>query len=240
MTDTNSIPTNNEGAFGVPGNYFVNSAQQLMQRIAWEDEHTALPLLKASRKNAFVVPEHYEFAEGWCDRTLYSELYAVVREPVFEVPENYFESSRYALVNGGEGTPSINIPKIELGFDVPSDYFNTTAADLQKQLLPNRNGRVVALFRTASMAAAAVLLVVIALMGYRLYHRPVAEGDCGTIACLDRKELMQQQTFEAIENDELFDIVNPADLEKHLNGPKKNTNDSNDLLNELYEEELDS
>jgi hypothetical protein len=241
MTDNNSIPNASADAFGVPGDYFASSAQQLRQRIEWEEELSAFPLLAACRTNAFAVPTEDASIDNFEECILFQQLYAYRQANLFQVPENYFDTASCALIEAlTKNRTELHLPKIEQGFDVPVDYFNTAAAQLQKQIKREQKGQIISLFRKASLAAAAMLLVAIALVGYRLYHRPIAEGDCGTIACLDRKELMQHQTLEAIDNDELFEIVNPADLEKHLNGPDKKTSDSSDDLNAFIEEELDS
>lgn len=241
MADNNNIPSTNSGSFGVPGNYFASSAQHIINRIEWEEEHTEFPQLVALRTNPFVTPQEYEWLETSVETVVFQDLYSLRQHNTFEVPEHYFEASAYAIQSACEPDSSaLYSVKRASAFVVPANYFNTTAEQLHTQLHNSTTGRVISLFRKASLAAAAVLFVVISFVGYRLYHQPVAEGDCGTIACLDRKELMQHQTLDVIDNEELFELVNPADLEKQLNGPDKKSDDSSSTLDELYEEELDS
>jgi len=62
-----------------------------------------------------------------------------------------------------------------------------------------------------------MLLVVISVWIYNYYFKPVEVNDCGTIACVDRMDLVKTKNLEALDNEELYELVNPAELEKNLN-----------------------
>ncbi|MCC6371217.1 MAG: hypothetical protein IT236_09455, partial [Bacteroidia bacterium] len=81
--------------------------------------------------------------------------------------------------------------------------------------------------RTA-LVAAALVMVATGLWIYSVYMKPVQNTlDCGTIACVDKIDLIQSKSMDNMDDDDLYELVNPADLEKKLNEKKEKINQNN-------------
>jgi hypothetical protein len=235
--------------FGLPEGYFQQSARSVVNKVEWLEEHKAYPLLGSlGRKSLFQVPGGYFMAAGQKLELLnYPALAALKKQRAFTVPKGYFEELEVSLLAkamNGETPDFIKLPKQE-SFRVQETYFAENAARLEQQLLKqNKGARVISLFgsRTARIAAA-ILTIALGTWLYRVYTPGPATGDCGTIACLDRQELLKSKALESLETDELYDLVNSKKLEKQLENkaaaPQKNKVDSlddetmDDLMDEI-------
>jgi hypothetical protein len=179
--------------FGLPGGYFESSAGKIREKIFWDEEHREFPLLVARRS-----------------------------ESGFSVPAQYFETSRLVLEHAE--FPVLTKAGRKNAFEVPADYFELAAARIQSALL--RGERVADSGRSAKIisirsqrlvfAMAAMLLLVLSMWLYSYYFAPAAIEDCGTIACVDKTELVKSKSLEMLEEDDLFEIVNTTELEKKL------------------------
>jgi hypothetical protein len=65
---------------------------------------------------------------------------------------------------------------------------------------------------------------------------PVTEPDCGGIACVDRREILQTKSLELLDEEELQTIVNVKRLEESLNRSETKTSVKNDTA--ISEEDL--
>lgn len=234
-------PNNNhlyEG-FSVPEGYFEHGKIKLEEMAAWHLEISAYPILASIPKPNGVQQAQTTPIDDLFDKTLLSDLYALKSKPVFDVPVDYFKQQASALKFDLSGELT-GLTKSETIFSLPDNYFEKSAAILTQQVIKQSTGRVISLFKITSLAAAAVLVLVMSILGYKIYNQPVAEGDCGTIACLEKSEILKAKAIEAIDNESFYELVNPADLELRLNGTTDSQADSNSQLDALYEEELNS
>jgi len=234
-------PHNNQlhEGFAVPEGYFDAARMKLVAKAAWQSELDAYPLLASVEKRNTNQAHPTAATDDLFDKTLLSELYALRSNTVFEVPENYFEQQASHLTLE---LPSVwlGIPNPQTAFTLPEEYFEQSATKITGQINKEAKGRVISMFRMSSLAAAAILVVVISVLGYRIYNQPVIEGDCGTIACLEKTELLKAKAIETIDNESLYELVNPSDLELQLNGAPNSQEDSSSELDAWYEEELNS
>lgn len=206
-----------QGNFGLPEGYFNASAQSIFDKIAWEEEQRGFPALRAlERTSGFDVPEHYfEKTEQKIELLSYPALAASQKIHPFEVPTNYFEDNGLlvTLTESQELTVLDSFGKDNV-FAVPENYFQESGARLHKKL---NSAKIIPLFSwRLGMAAAALVVLVLGLWLYNLSLAPVAPEDCGTIACLEKQDLVKGTSLERMEDDELYELVDPSKLEQKL------------------------
>lgn len=206
------------GSFGLPGGYFQKSAASLLNRLEWEEEHRVYPRLKELKAGTgFITPPSYFERSGAALELLeYPTLLAHPKQNNFAVPTDYFEGLSLQELNQSD-YQRLNTLERKNNFALPPDYFVTKEAELKNLLQTNKPVKVISLLRrSVTYMAAAVLLVVISMWVYSAYFKPADVKDCGSIACVDRNDLLKTKTLEVLDNEELYELVNPAELEKNL------------------------
>lgn len=253
--DINNQNNGENSSFGLPDGYFERSAGSIINKIEWQEEHKEFPRLVAIRdKSVFTLPGEY-FSHHATDLELldFPKLLSLKKDSGFSVPPAYFseaEVKELASVmnqNSAESdghTTLASIEKINC-FRVSEDYFETNARLLNTLLKPERSARIVDLFfARKAYVAAALLFMCLGLWLYSIYLRPVVESaDCGTIACLDKADLVKAGDLENLDNEDLYELVNSGELEKKLEAPKSTekkfkTDSSSDNLIDYLPEDL--
>ncbi len=240
MTESENIP-NNEGSsnFALPDGYFQKSASSILNKIEWEEEHKNCPvLLKLKGESGFILPENYfNSSEIGLELVDYAELRAISKKTGFDVPLNYFEESEMSELakiwagNKEELYSCDNLKSISKAnyFVVEENYFSENAERLNAMLKEHQPSRIISiLFPRASYAMAALLVITIGLWIYNAYFKPAETADCGTLACVDKLELVKTKNLENLDDDELYELVNSKSLEKKL----QNKNDKTSSRNE--------
>lgn len=215
-------PSNGEENFSLPEGYFQRSAASLTNRIEWIEEHKSFPALNAARKNnVFSLPEGYFQSSGERLGLLDNPLLASLqRLNSFSVPENYFADAEFTLLSRLLGDEDISLLPFQKQspFTVKPGYFAENEQRLKTRLEQKNHGaRVIRLFGSRTwMAAAALLLLALGFWLYRFYMTPASVKDCGTMACIDKQDLLKSKSIENLESDELYELVNSAQLEQEL------------------------
>jgi len=222
----NNDPLNSPD-FGLPAGYFQKSADSVVNKIDWLEEHKQLPvLLSLQNTNAFKIPLNYFIGSEQSLALLdYPILKILAKENGFSTPKNYFEESEsleLSKVIGDSEDILQKIPKRN-NFKVQPDYFGENAQRLEEKVL-KRDIKIISLLRSASLiTAAALLIVALSFWMYNTYFIPVEIKDCGTIACIDKADLLKTNNLENLDNEELYELVNTKELEENLGeGDSKN------------------
>lgn len=246
MLNENENTMNNGEAnnFGLPEGYFQKSAQSIMNKLHWQDEHEDFKQLsQLKNKHIFAVPTRYfERKKQSLELLDYPTLLKLKNTGSgFQLPAHYFEDLEVALLSKGineqelvmEGLPT------EPGFITPKNYFEQNSASLHQQVSAQKNAKVISLFSARTVMAAAVLLITLGWWGYNKFVDINVAEDCGTIACIDRVELLNTRVIENLETEDLYELVNSKDLEKKLNAPDQNHFKKTDSAADLNEEAMD-
>ncbi|MGZ3901632.1 MAG: hypothetical protein ACXVO9_10025 [Bacteroidia bacterium] len=236
--------------FGLPEGYFQKSAGSILNKIEWLDEHKEFPrLTQLKKETGFIIPKNYfETSESHLELLSFPNLLKNRNETGFNVPQNYFnetEVTELAKVLSGEkneleGYPNLNSIEKKNSFVVAENYFNVT----EQKIISNiqRPAKVIKLFgaRTWYSAAAAVFAITIGLWIYNYYFTPVVSKDCGTLACIDKTDLVKTKNLENLDDDQLYEIVNTKKLEEKLEKKedKKENKDADTSLKNMSTEEL--
>lgn len=239
------------GNFGLPEGYFQKSANSIFNKIEWQEEHKEFKnLIELKNENVFSVPENYFSAnEKNLELIDYSFLRANQNKNPFKVPANYFEAGVVLeltkvlsdVPDELSGFEKLNSLKKQNAFTVSENYFGENENRLIQITQPKKEAKVISLFsKRIGLSAAALLTVVLGLWIYSIYDVPVAAEDCGTIACLDRQDLVKSKSLERLEDDELYELVDPKILEKKLEKTElKNNNSKSDTsLDDMSEEDI--
>lgn len=244
----NSEPNN----FGLPKGYFKNSANSIINKIEWVEEHKKFPVLsKLKRDSGFVIPQTY-FSENETKLELleFPKLFSLNKINGFKTPANYFEEleekqfAEFFTDNENENTfeKLKSIPK-QNNFKVEDKYFVDFENKLRNTLLNEKKGsKVIKLFSPKIYyAAAAVLTITMGLWIYNQYFKVEELKDCGTLACVDKVDLVKIKNLENLDNDQLYELVDAKKLEEKLENKttsKTNKKDVDTSLKNVSTEDL--
>jgi len=214
--------------FGLPDGYFKKSADSIFNKIEWIEEHKPykrLTELKEKNNSGFIVPENYfDNLERKLELIAYPKLSTVKKQSGFIVPDNYFEDQEInelakTLKDGNERASFKNLAAIkkENPFAVEDNYF-TESAERITSALTTKPVKVIKLFgaKTWYSAAAAIVAVTIGIWIYNQYFKVSNTEDCGTLACVDKVDLVKTKNLENLESDELYELVDTKKLEEKL------------------------
>ncbi len=243
--------------FGMPEGYFKKSAGSIIQKIEWMEEHKVYPNLSALKKESgFVVPANYfDESEGKLELIEFPTLISINKINNFKIPANYFEALDVSYLlneeNELQGFEKLNSISKQNNFKVNDNYFASTEEKIKAALLnEKKEARVIKLFSPKLWyAAAAVLTITLGLWIYSQYYKVEELRDCGTLACVDKFDLVKAKNLEALGDDELYELVDTKKLEEKLKDKPESKqevkvetkNDKKDLdtsLKNVSEEEL--
>lgn len=242
----NSEPTN----FGLPQGYFQNSANSIINKIEWVEEHKNFPALeKLKKQSGFIVPNDYFVNnENKLELIEFPELSSLNKINPFKTPANYFdEIEEKQFVHFFEeseieilGEKLSTIPK-QANFKVKENYFDSSAEKISTTLLnEKKGGKVIKLFSPKIYyAAAAILTITLGLWFYNQYFLVAETKDCGTLACVDKADLLKTKNLENLDNDQLYELVDTKKLEEKLENKTNNTTKNEDIDTSLNNVSVD-
>jgi hypothetical protein len=235
MSEKENNPLNeDQNNFDLPKNYFQKSANSIFNKVEWEEEHKDFPKLKENKKNSgFIIPENY-FASNEMELELtdFPAILSVPKKDAFKVPDDFFEiaeSKIYERLDVRSSLSMLEEIQKQNNFKVEEGYFSENEKRLYTLLETSKPVRIINLVVKRSVyAVAALLVVVIGIWMYDYYFTPVTVKDCGTIACVDRNDLVKSKSLESLDEDELYEVVNSKELEKKLEQEELNTQPKNE------------
>jgi hypothetical protein len=233
----NNNQNNEPNNFGLPEGYFQKSAGSILNKIEWLGEHKEFPgLSELKKESGFITPANYfETSEAKLELSFYPRLLKHKNKEAFSIPENYFEEAEInelakvlnAAENELEEFPLLNSVKKENPFRVQENYFSASAQQIISSV--QKPAKVITLFaaRTWYSAAAALIAVAIGLWLYNYFFTPVVTKDCGTLACVDKTDLVKTKNLENLDDDQLYEIVDTKKLEEKLEKKETKTDNKN-------------
>jgi hypothetical protein len=242
----NSEPDN----FGLPQGYFQNSANSIVNKIEWVEEHKNFPALeKLKKQSSFIVPNDYFVNnENKLELIEFPKLSALNKINAFKTPANYFneleEKQFVHFFNQNDleilGEKLSTIPK-QANFKVKKNYFDSSAEKISNSLLnEKKGGKLIKLFSPKIYyAAAAILTITLGLWFYNHYFLVAETKDCGTLACVDKADLLKTKNLENLDNDQLYELVDTKKLEEKLENKTNNTTKNEDIDTSLNNVSVD-
>ncbi|HWY11959.1 MAG TPA: hypothetical protein VN026_11570 [Bacteroidia bacterium] len=249
LNEENSKPNKNENnPFSLPDGYFGSFSQKMMHKIELVEELKEFKLLSSiDKKSPFITPDNY-FAhiEIKNELTAYSKLSSVKNENGFVVPELYFETSANSITTKIElaeelkGYPVLTSIEKQNVFVAPQNYFEGLSHTVRGKMFAGQTEetsvvRILHLVfsKKTAYAIAAMLVISLGLYFYNSGEETVS-GDCGTLACMDKKEILKSNQVSNMDEESLMNLVDPVQLSKNLKKASK-TSDKKDEKNYVLE-----
>lgn len=229
--------SNENNPFSLPDGYFGSFGKKMMHKIELAEELKEFEILSSlDKKLPFATPDNYFVsAEVKSELSSYPKLSAIKKQNVFATPELYFETSAKTIASKIEITeelkayPVLSSINKENSFAAPQNYFDGLSHRMRGEIFvspPEESGVVKILHlvfsKKAAYAIAATLVLSLGLYFYNSGAETVS-GDCGTLACLDKKEIIQGTQLLNMDDDALMEMVNTDKLSKNLKENIKQT-----------------
>lgn len=224
-----------KNSFALPKGYFDSLSNRILNRIEHEQELAAYKTLSENRKATFKVPQNYfetlaNTLEYKYELSVYPEL-ASTKKPVLKaLPENYFENLEKKVVDKLELESELkefsvlsSIPK-KNAFKVAPSYFESKTEDVKEKIHSSKQESgivrqlVVAFFRP-QMAIAASLVLIVGLSAIWYFNRKdstVLNGDCLTLACLEKHEILNEKNIQDFDDESLYEMIDETILDQQL------------------------
>jgi hypothetical protein len=224
--------------FQLPQDYFSVTTCNIRERLLLEEERKTYLFLNRISESGFAVSDNY-FNKTIRETELipYPSLKTsqASQEMIFGMPPDYFKVGAQILKEAlAENTHAS-------GCTVSESYFENSRQQITKELNKRQSATVLYLFHRKTVYAAAALLVIalgIWLFKFRETTTEVLTKDCNTLACIEKRELLKFK-LQHLETDELYELVNPDDLEKKLIKGRNNSDavsaHNNSVQNEIMD-----
>jgi hypothetical protein len=244
--EENSKNKKNENPFSLPGGYFGSFSKKMMHKIELAEELKEFKMLSSiEKKLPFATPDNYfADAEVRSELVSYPKLSAVKKENVFSTPELYFEKSaeliktKIEIAEELKTYPTLYSITKENNFVAPQDYFEGLSHKLRGEVFETKEENSVKILhlvfnKKTAYAIAAMLVISLGLYFYNSGEEKV-EGNCGTLACMDKSEIFKGNHLLNMDEDALMEMVNTDKLSKNLKENLKETVKENEQTKEDY------
>lgn len=224
-----------KNSFIAPEGYFEALSSRLMCRLEVEEEIQQYQILAGiERKLKFAVPQNYfvdleSILEYKYEQYTYTELSKVPKQGFSSPSPDYFSGLENKLMNRIELEIELNefktLSSIEKknSFLITPDYFDKNAQIVTEKHTEAKHapaGIVKQLRATifnpkmAIAASFALLLGLSAVWYFSKDHSAIQTGDCKTLACLEKHELLNDKNIHEFSEESLYDMVDIDELDK--------------------------
>jgi hypothetical protein len=251
------LPENGrKNPFSVPEGYFEKLSERLIDKVELKEELEEFSRLSAiTKKIAFEIPPDYfksneNALEYQFELSAFKQLDKIKSTLKTNEKEEYFEILDKKLIDKIEIEEEVNefklLSKIEKknNYFVDSEYFETIADHVKEKkysevMQPSIIERLIQFMLKPKIALAYSVVIILAI-GWSLYYNnsdnKVIPGDCKTLACLEKNELLNEQNMSDFNEDNLYDEVDVEVLDKKLSGTTEQGSDS--LINKKDSDSL--
>lgn len=254
LNDESNLPSGNDdkSSFDLPADYFASFEDKLRKKMETQEELKEFPvLLSVSKKNLFTVPADYfketeKTLEIKTELSAYTKLQSIKPFIVPELGADYIKHLQSCVQYKVELTEELksygrlySIDKVN-SFVVSDTYFETIAERVKGKIFATKETKVSVLdsvldfilVKKMAFAFGIVTVIGLAVYFYRSTEKPLEMGDCKTLACLERQEILNNnKVISNFDEDQLMDLVDVNSLDKQLNSKKETKNVSTDQLN---------
>ncbi|MES2568005.1 MAG: hypothetical protein V4565_14115 [Bacteroidota bacterium] len=250
---------NGKNPFGLPMDYFSKFGDKLNKRLELENELHEFPLLSSIEKsNVFIAPVNYfesieNNLEHKTELASYPNIQAVKPIVFSELEEEYKQQLQSAVNYKIELVEEIKsyqtlfaLDKVN-SFHVSEGYFENVGERIKARIHHVTETKVSVLNKILdvlfgkAMAFSFGLSFILALAIY-FYQSPVnmlESGDCKTLACLERNEILNNKAINNFDDDQLMDLVDVNSLNQQLNSTdKENDARTQSDMDSISEEDL--
>lgn len=254
LNDESNLPSGHDdkNSFDLPADYFASFEDKLRMKMEAQDELKEFPLLLSiSKKNLFTVPPDYfteakKILELKTELSAYSKLQSIKPVVPTELDTDYTKQLHSSLQYKVELTEELkpyetlySIDKVH-PFVVSESYFETIAERVKDKIFASKEIKVSVLDsvldfifgKKTAFSFGIVTIICLAVYFYRSSEKPLEMGDCKTLACLERQEILNNnKVISNFDEDQLMDLVDVKSLDKQINSKKETTNSPSNKIN---------
>ena len=225
-----------ENPFGLPSDYFLSFEPKIKLKLELENELAEFPLLKSlSKEPVFTLPTTYfdeitNSIEYQAELSAYSKLEAL-KKPLFrELDAEYTSTLKHSinykieLVDELKSYNTLYQLDKTNPFIVSDNYFESVASNVKDRLYATKAVSVSIIdtiidFVFGKKLAFTCSIILIVGLSIFIYNssKPLQTGNCETLACLEKQEIMNHQSFSNFDDEQLMEMVNVNSLNKQLN-----------------------
>ena len=230
-----SFSNKGKNPFGLPSDYFASFEQKLKLRLDLENELADFPIFKSiSKEPVFKIPSNY-FAETTnsleyqCELASFTKL-STIKKPIYtELDIEYTNALKKSIDYKIELADELKSFELLYQLDktnpfiVSDSYFETIAANVKEKIYSTKTQSIslidtiinLVFGKKIAFAFSIIFIVSLGLYVYQSY-KPLTSGGCETLACLEKQEIINHQTFSTFDDDQLMEMVNVNTLNKQL------------------------
>jgi hypothetical protein len=252
LNDEPNLPLdhNDKNAFGLPSDYFASFEDKLRKKLESQEELNEYPILSSIPKtNLFTTPADY-FAiaenklEAKSELAAYAQLQSVKPFVPVELDSEYTTHLQSAINYKVELAEELKEYKTLYALDkvnpfIASEvYFESIEERVKNKIYAVKETKV-SVFNSVldfifgkkmAFAFSIVFIISLSLYLYQSSEKPLEMGDCKTLACLERQEILNNnKVISNFDEEQLMDLVDVNKLNQQLNSKKETT--STDQLN---------
>ncbi len=228
---------NKKNSFALPDGYFSSLSIRIQNRIEAMDELKEFKMLSnLSKEKVFETPQDYfkekaNSIESESELSEFKILNSITKPKLKKVENNYFDELEKNILLKKEIQEELNsystLHSIEKqnNFTLAPDYFDSVAEKV-KEKIHNSNTTYVGLFEKLityilkpKIAFASSFIILCAAISVWYFTTPNVlpdDGDCKTLACLEKRELLNEKNMNDFDVDKLYELVDVDALDSQL------------------------
>lgn len=244
LNDEPNLPLDNSGKnpFGLPNDYFSNFEENIKKKIELENELQEFPVLSSIEKTkSFIVPANYfELTENSLEYKTelapYLKLKSVKKLVFAELEEDYKHQLQSSITHKIEIVEELkpyetlySLDKVN-SFVVSEHYFDGVVENVKNRIFSvNENKKSiidivlnVVFGKAMAFSLGLCLIIGLSVFFYQAPENIIESGDCKTLACLERNEILNNnKVITNFDDEQLMDLVDVNSLNQQLNLKKE-------------------
>lgn len=229
---------NKELPFTVPEGYFESFAVQLINKMDVMEELAEFSTLSAVPKQLlYTVPRNYfTSTENLLDYKYELSAFPLldkIHNPLLKpLSEDAFDNlslkiqEQIELLDELKSYHTLYAIDKTNGFSVSPGYFENAAEDIKNAIhsdahyTPSVIERIIGFILKPKVALAYSVIFLLGIFSIIYFNNSTKElpGDCKTLACLEKNELLNDNNVSDFNDEDLYDMVDVNELDKQLSG----------------------
>ena len=237
FSEENFLPgIEKKNSFVLPDAYFNELSGRIVERIEFEKELEEYKTLSGlNRQLKLSIPTNYfenltNILELKYESITYPTLETVSKTTLSAPPADYFETLHQKVLNKMEhsseleGFNVLSSLQKKNRFAVAPSYFERTeqavkdtgnTANRPKGIL-RQIGAAILQPKIAIAASLALILGMAVFFYLKKTDSPLQAGDCKTLACLEKHELLNEKNINDFDDENLYEMVDVEELDKNV------------------------
>ncbi len=234
--DQNLPPLNGGNPFELPSDYFASFEKKLVDKMEREMELSEFPLLSSIIKsNSFSLPENYfQIAEQQITSSLelvhLPHLQAIKKQPIASLSAEYVNEFEINLRGKIDLVDELKDFKVLYSlnktnlFCVPASYFDELPLQIKDRIHSTHSNKISLIDtildfvfgKKMALAFSVILVVGLSVFFYQKAGIIDNANDCKTLACLEKNELLNDNSVSGLNDEQIIDLVNINTLQLQL------------------------